>query len=408
MNSPSTGLARPHPIAGSPGDDADMPPDVARDLFLLEGTNGRHTTRQEPPRAFLLTGATGFVGVHTLAALLQRPDAEVTCLVRPGQEGDGPARLRSALARYGLDAAALDERVQVVAGDLAAPRCGLSAPDWQRLRASTDAIIHNGAVLNFLRPYARMRATNVGSTRWLLLLAAEAGCGLSYVSSIMSVVPRESVDRPFPARLLEADPPPPFATLESGYVRTKWVAERLVERAAAAGVTANILRVGVVVGPPGSSEAPDDQAQQRFATASLACGLLPTPGGAVDLVPVDFVGAAIAALARQRATGVFHLSNPAPLRGEDLAAMIAAHRLPLTVVPFRTWLAAVRAAATADPVHPLRPLLTQDGLAAGLRELEYALPAFDCRAAGAALTAASVDAPAPAANLLARLLGAQV
>lgn len=386
---------------------APAPPDIAQDLFLLDGTTSPAPLRPNPPRAFLLTGATGFVGVHTLATLLREPDTTVTCLVRPGPEVDGLARLHAAMARYGLDTASLQGRAHVVSGDLAAPRCGLSEPDWERLRASTDAIIHNGATLNFLRPYSRMRATNVDSTRWLLLLAAEAGCGLSYISSIMSVVPREAPDRPFPARLLEADPPPPFATLESGYVRSKWVAERLVERAATSGVTAGILRVGVVVGTPGTSLAPDDQAQQRFAAASLACGLLPTPGGAVDLVPVDYIGATIAALARQRATGVFHLSNPAPLRVADATAMLAERRLPLTLVPFREWLAVVRAAAAADPAHPLRPLLTKDGLAPGLRELEYALPAFDCRATTAALTAAGVSAPPPAADLLARLLGAE-
>ncbi|MGB1357012.1 MAG: SDR family oxidoreductase, partial [Candidatus Puniceispirillaceae bacterium] len=37
-----------------------------------------------PPRHLLMTGATGFLGAHALAEVLERTEARVTCLIRGG------------------------------------------------------------------------------------------------------------------------------------------------------------------------------------------------------------------------------------------------------------------------------------------------------------------------------------
>ncbi|WP_369027980.1 SDR family oxidoreductase, partial [Nocardia farcinica] len=83
----------------------------------------------------LLTGATGFLGVHLLRELLDRTDSRIWCLVRGRDRADGLRRITAALARYQLPHHDLAERVVAVPGDLEQPRLGLSEADFADLAA---------------------------------------------------------------------------------------------------------------------------------------------------------------------------------------------------------------------------------------------------------------------------------
>ena len=382
-----------------------IPDRIAADLYLLPGTASfPGDAAGRPLEQVLLTGATGFVGVYLLRELLARTDADIHCLMRAPDRAAGLARLAAASARYGLDLAPLAHRVRILPGDLTAPRCGLAAADWDGLADNLEAIVHNGAQLNFVRPYESMRAANVDATRWLLLLAAEAACGVSQVSTVMTITVRGGVDRQGRERLLETDPPPAFDELDAGYGQSKWAAERLVEMASAAGVPSRILRVGPVIGDARAGHAPDEQVQQRLTAASVAAGVLPAPRGPIDMVPVEFIAQATVALTVAEKEGVFHLVNPEPLTGAGLRDSIRRLGLRLDIVPFEAWLTRMRAAAAADPAHPLGALLANDELASGIRELGYRLPVFDCSRTTAALTGTGIVCPPPDDTLVARLL----
>ena len=54
------------------------------------------------PAAFLLTGATGLVGAHLLAALLKLDLMPVVCLVRASSTAEGAARLAEILREVGV------------------------------------------------------------------------------------------------------------------------------------------------------------------------------------------------------------------------------------------------------------------------------------------------------------------
>ena len=59
------------------------------------------------------------------------------------------------------------DRLQYYAGDLAAPRLGLSAADFASLAAHVDAVLHVAAYVSHSMTYASMKSANVGSTREL-------------------------------------------------------------------------------------------------------------------------------------------------------------------------------------------------------------------------------------------------
>src|SRR5262249_34770058 len=91
----------------------------------------------------LLTGATGSLGAYLLCAPLARSGRCVICLGRARGADHARGRLRSTAQRLGLapDLA----RVDVICGDLAAPRLGLTDAGLAALAARTWRIVHAGA-----------------------------------------------------------------------------------------------------------------------------------------------------------------------------------------------------------------------------------------------------------------------
>lgn len=376
---------------------------IEDDLHLLPGAVAA-PRRRVPPRHVLLTGATGFVGSHVLARLLAHGDAEVRCLVRAEDAAAGLARLRGALSGFGLPTAGLAERVVVEPGRIDAPLLGLAPARWAALAGQVDGIVHGAAMLHFLHGYAALRPHNVDATRSVLRLAAESGARLLHLSTINAALTVEEDGRD---AVLENDPPPPFAALAGAYNQTKWVGERLVEMAAAAGVDAAILRLGWVIGDVRRGLVAEDQVQHRIGDASVAAGLALLPRGAMDLVPVDYVAELIVALLRDAATaGTYHLVHPVPLDAASMTDAITAAWPGIRPVPIADWVAAMRVRARADPDHPLRALLLLRRPITGIAELLSRMPAFDSRRAAAVAAAHGIAPPETGVEHLARMLGA--
>lgn len=89
----------------------------------------------------------------------------------------------------------------------------------------------------------------------------------------------------------------------------------------------------------------------------VQAGVAPTGvDTAFDLVPVDFVAAAVVALSRQpRSAGrTFHLTGKRPLRLDTAVARLRALGHPMMDVPPADWLAATE----ADPGNAAFPLLS--------------------------------------------------
>src|SRR5262245_25159075 len=122
------------------------------------------------PKAVLLTGATGFLGAHLLQELCCHTTATIYCLVRARDKHEAQQRLQTNFARYFAHTLA-PERVRPVVGDLTEPRLGLSPQTFAALAREMDSIIHNGAQLHHLAPYAQLKASNVSSTVAMLHLA---------------------------------------------------------------------------------------------------------------------------------------------------------------------------------------------------------------------------------------------
>ena len=116
-----------------------------------------------------------------------------------------------------------EARVVPVCGDLGQPQLGLTQDVWDFLANEMDTVFHNGATVNYLFNYDRMRDANVLGTNEVLRLAFEgAPKTLNYVST--TFVFGWAVKKV----LYETDCNQDMELLDFGYSQSKWVAEQVV------------------------------------------------------------------------------------------------------------------------------------------------------------------------------------
>ena len=197
------------------------------------------------PNQVLLTGGTGFMGPFFIKSLLEQTEAKIHVLVRSSEEKQGRQRLRAAMESMGPCDADLmemfEDRVIPVCGDLGQPNLGLTQDVWDFLASEIDTVFHNGATVNYLFNYDRMRDANVMGTNEVIRLAFEGRPKeFNYVSTtfvfgwaVKSV-------------LYETDHNEDMELLDFGYSQSKWVAEQVVFDARNRGLSARVFRPALV------------------------------------------------------------------------------------------------------------------------------------------------------------------
>ncbi len=303
-------------------------------------------------RDLLLTGATGLLGAGVLAQLLARSDRRVTCLVRAGDREHARARIAEAAARLGL---AVDlARVDAIPGDLGAPRLGLSEADFSALAARTWRIVHCGARIDWSARFEELRASNVGGTIELIRLAAAAGGAAVHHVSSLGVFPLGLSGR---SSFTEHEDLSEGDLLRIPYFQSKWSAERALEHARDQGLPVTIYRPGFIGGDAhtGAELRSPDQLLYGFIAGALHMGVVPAVDKVIDLVPVDFVAAAVAAMSlRDDLAGRrFNLLNPRPMHQSSFYAALRARGHTVAEVPFAQWRSRLLRAPQDDPDNPL-------------------------------------------------------
>jgi thioester reductase-like protein len=265
----------------------------------------KERTTMTAPRlsgSVLITGATGFLGIHLLRALVDDSDAQVTCLVRGDHDRAAKARLWSALAWYfpELEPARIEQRIRVFAGDVTAEKLGLSDGVYDELAAQHDAIFNVAAEVRHVGAREHFFRMNTESLRALVDFS-RAGT-LKHLHHVSSVAVR--------GRFLETPSRTAFAEthLEEGqvfpdhpYAESKYRAELLLRGAFAQGARGTVYRVGNI-GPHSRTgrfqqniEGSDFAAYLR---ATTAMGIAPyRPHTTVRLTPVDAMARALLTLA---------------------------------------------------------------------------------------------------------------
>jgi thioester reductase-like protein len=313
--------------------DSTLPDDVQATGTVMCSLNTASTV--------LLTGATGFLGAFLLCDLLETTSARILCLVRfndPDEEEApaGVARIRKNLLDLGLWHDSILDRIEVLPGNLTHKRLGLAPDAYRELVASVQVIIHAGATVNLVYPYAALRDANVGGTREILRLASQSGATLQYVST-NGVLPPSSTAWSESSIIAVDDVP---EKLVDGYGQTKYVAEQLVHEAGRRGMPVRTLRAGTISGHSTSGSTNTYDLFTALIVESLHIGYSPDiTGWRAEMTPVDFVSKAITSLSNDIHTkqSVFHLGDSDPVETKALFDDLAELGYPTKRLEWDKW-----------------------------------------------------------------------
>lgn len=318
-----------------------------------------------------LTGATGFLGAFILRDLLSRRTAKVICLVRAKTPEEGLARLRDSGEGRGVwdENWVKDGRVEAVVGDLASGRFGLSEAEFARIAGEADAVLHNGAVVHWVYPYAKMRAANVLSTMTALQLCATTKPKLFSFISSTATLDNEAFVRKSDELLAEGkaglseldDLEDSRDGLDTGYGQSKWVAEKLIMEAGKRGLSGWTLRPGYVLGDTTTAVTNTDDFLWRMVKGCLQLGLIPDINNTINMCPVDHV-ALLASLSTQSVSpassfNVIHVTGHPRLRFNDLLGSLVTYGYDVKRVEYVLWRTKLEQHVLETQDNALFPLL---------------------------------------------------
>jgi thioester reductase-like protein len=326
----------------------------------------------------LLTGATGFLGPFLVSSLIERTSCTLHALVRATDETHGLDRIVASLRRAQLWSAALEAevraRVRVVCGDLAQPRLGMDEATFQRLADSVDAIVHNGALVNYVRTYDALRPANVAGTHELLRLAMTTHRKTFHLVS-STFIYGWSV-KPIVG---ESDTNVEMNALDFGYSQTKWVAEQLVLAAQRQGLDVRIYRPSLISPTSKGFGSPDDILVRTMAFM-IKHGIAADALNQLSLLPADLIADHIVALMELPAeTGtvcghVFNMTVDDYYNLVDITRVLSErYGYRFTYYDIPSFVEQMNRRCTpSDPMYPLVDFLTRSaGKIAAMRDKRY-------------------------------------
>ncbi|MCV7380834.1 fatty acyl-AMP ligase [Mycobacterium alsense] len=323
----------------------------------------------------LVTGVTGFLGPFLVSSLLGSTSYTLHALIRATDAEHGLDRIVAALRKAQLWSPSLEakvrSRVRVICGDLAEPDLGIGAEAFQRLAESVDAIVHNGALVNYVRTYDALRPANVLGTQQLLRLAMTShrkafhlvSSTFIYGWSVKPVVGESDVNAEMNA-------------LDFGYSQTKWVAEQLTLAAQRQGLDVRIYRPSLI-SPTSAGFGSQDDILVRTMAFMIEHGIAADALNQLSLLPADLIADHIVALMDVPVAGAgtifnmtaddyYNLTDVTRILSERYGYRFDYYDIPAFVEQMN------RRCTPRDPIYPLVDFLTRsaDKIAA-MRDKRY-------------------------------------
>ncbi len=346
---------------------------------------------------YFVTGATGFIGKRLVRKLLERKGSVVHFLIRPESEGK-VAGLRE---YWGLKGSAANRAVPVF-GDLTAKRLGVTAEVQRQLKGQIDHVYHLAAVYDLEADEESQVAVNIEGTRHAVDFAKAVGAGhFHHVSSIAAAGLYEGVFRE--DMFSEAE------GLDHPYFSTKHESEKIVRTECKLPWT--VYRPAVVVGDSQTGEMDKiDGIYYFFKLIQRMRQILPPwmpsvglEGGRINIVPVDYVVAALDHISHGRREGgeCFHLVDPVGYRVGDVLDILskAAHAPRMNLFVNAALLGFIpksvkKGLMAVAPVRRVYRAIMQDlGLPEDMMSFVNYPTRFDCRETTAALKGSGITCP---------------
>ena len=327
------------------------------------------------PTVFL-TGATGFLGSYIIKDILERTSCTIRLIALVRGVKDSKAafdRLRRSLQGYGLWRDDWSARLRCVVGDLSKPQLGLEQRLWQTLSQQVDVVVHNGAIVHWIRRYQDLMDSNVISTIDAMKFCNEGKPKIFAFVSSTSVLDtdyyvrlsEEQVSTGENAISEDDDMEGSRTGLGTGYGQTKWVSEQLVREAGKRGLRGSVIRPGYILGDSETGICNTDDFLIRMLKGCIQLSARPRIVNTVNSVPVNHVARVVVAAAFNPLINGVHVVNVTGhprLRMNEYLSYLELYGFSVSEVRYGAWKEELEKYVSAGQdkdleQHALMPLL---------------------------------------------------
>lgn len=320
-------------------------------------TTSCNCKRNTNKKSVILTGATGFLGIHILAELLNNPSLidKIYCLVRPKYQQDINERLIKLLHFYFEDKydSLYTDHVICVNSDITKDSLGLSSEDYNMLQYKADFVIHSAANVKHYGNYSLFESVNIEGTKKVIDLCNSLNIPLHYISTMTIsgnyLLEQNLNDVTFDENSFYVNQD--FS--DNVYSKSKLIAESLVIEAIENGLISTIYRIGDL-----SSRYNDGHFQNNIAEnaiysrlksileiASIPDTILKNP---LEFTPVDYASKALINIiwSTNNMNRIYHIYNPNMISAQDLLSYMKKMNYSINIIPQKEFIDLVQSIST--------------------------------------------------------------
>ncbi len=271
----------------------------------------------------LLTGVTGFLGIHILDEFLKKENGKIYVIIRkdPGQTIND--KLTNKLHYYFNEKydKYVNNRIITLEGDISKSGFGLKQEELFKLGNSVDLIINSAAKVSHYGNYQEFYNTNVKSVEKIIDFANAFKKKIFHISTL-SVSGNSLVDEYYVEQKINKEID--FCednfyigqSFENVYIRSKFEAEKRILDAIQKGTDAYILRVGNLMPRREDGKFQENISENAYITrlkTFIKIGYLPQylKDGYLEFTPIDSTAQAIMSIVKHTNTQnrIYHVFN---------------------------------------------------------------------------------------------------
>jgi amino acid adenylation domain-containing protein/thioester reductase-like protein len=283
----------------------------------------------------LLTGSTGYLGIHLLSQLLQSTGINLYLLIRAKERQTAKERLLKALKFYFTEDVYHKnvQRIIIVEGDLSAERFGLPIDEYEFFTREIDCVLNSAANVRHYGRYEDFYEINTGSIERLITFCQTGSPkDLHHISTLSLGQGSGTQNQKYLFTEYDDNIQKQF---QNYYLKTKNYAEARLIGARKEGQTINIYRVGNLVFDSRTGRFQENIRENAFYSlirSYISLKAIPNLALEYDFTYVDEAARSIVLLINHLgpANETYHIVNPYKVKLAELGEMLIKQGVQIT------------------------------------------------------------------------------
>ena len=293
--------------------------------------------------SILLTGCTGFFGVHILIELIKNNDSieKIYCLIRNKNNIDMLERFWNKIHFYfGTTYDSLIRKyVTPVHGDVTSENLGLNKEDYLELVNNVNTVIHTAANVKHYGKYSDFELINITGTKHIIDFCSKCNAKLYHIST-MTVSGNYLLEQENSGKIFDETSFYENQNFDDNvYAKSKLMAEMNILDAVKNGLNGTILRVGDLTGRYADGVFQENIQENSIylrLKSIIEIGRIPESikDNWLEFTPVDYAARAVCDIVHcnNSSKRIFHIYNPNMLKTYKLIEYVNKLDCPIKII----------------------------------------------------------------------------